>query len=142
MEQRDLIKDQIEQLGRVLGKIVAEFLGSNSPGLFEQAIQVSQEQMKSQLDIDIEALLAADVKDMEAYLLARKLAFEHFEQLSLYLMEIGKRKMEHDKEIAKQYFVRSLELINVADKVSSSASFKRIQMKSSIQGMLERCTEE
>ena len=129
-------------MGRVLGKIVADFLGTNSPGLFEQAIQISQEQMKGELDIDIEALLALETKDLKAYLQKRKLAFEHFEQLSLYLSEVGKGKMDHNKHEAKEYLVRSLELLNVADEVSRTASFKRIEMKSSIEGMLQKCVDE
>lgn len=42
MEQRDLIKDQIEQLGRVLGKILVDFLGLKSGGQIEHGIEVSK----------------------------------------------------------------------------------------------------
>ena len=59
--------------------------------------------------------------------------------MSLYLSEIGKHKMDHDEQKAKEYLFRSLELLNVADEVSRTASFKRIEMKSSIEAMLQKC---
>ena len=45
MEQRDLIKDQIEQLGKVLAKIIADFLEFKSSGNVNQGIEISNESL-------------------------------------------------------------------------------------------------
>jgi len=141
MEQRDFIKDEIERLGRVLGKIVADFLGTNSPGLVEHSIQISQEQLKGELDIDVNALLVLDTKDLIEYLVNRNLTFGHFEQLALYLKEVGLHELDRDKRKAKNYLVRSLDLLNAADEISRSASFERMELKSSINGLLQHCVD-
>ena len=56
MEQRDLLKDQIEQLGKVLAKILPDFLGLKSEGQISQGIEITNHRLRSELDIEIEEL--------------------------------------------------------------------------------------
>lgn len=46
MERRDLIKDEIEQFGRVLGVIIANFLGLKAKGEVTQGIEISKKELK------------------------------------------------------------------------------------------------
>lgn len=47
MQQRDLLKDQIEQLGRTLGKVIAEFLGLKNQGDTTLALEASHPKFKN-----------------------------------------------------------------------------------------------
>ncbi len=49
MIQRDLIQQQIEQLGRALGKISTGFLGLKSQGKVALGFEIANEQFNKQL---------------------------------------------------------------------------------------------
>ena len=138
MEQRDLIKDQIEQLGKVLGQILAGFLGFKSSGQIDQGIKVTNRQLKSELDIDIDELVTASKNELKKYMVERKMATRHFESLGEYLREIGERKMSNDKNMAKIYLMKSLELLDLEDEISQTISFERLNLKSKIENMLQQ----
>ena len=87
MEQRDLLKDQIEQLGKVLAKILSDFLGLKSNGNVTQGIEISNESLQSELDIDIEKIIALNKTELEEYVRNRKLTESHLELLSEYLKQ-------------------------------------------------------
>lgn len=139
MEKRDLIKDQIEQFGRVLGKILADFLGLKSSGLVEQGIEVASEQLKSNFDIDIDELITLPIKELKRYLAERKISTGHVEILGKYLLEIGESKISNDKKKANLYLTRSLELLDLEDELSNTISFERQGLKSNIENMLRQC---
>ncbi len=83
MEQRDLLKDQIEQLRKVLAKVLSDFAGLKSKGNVALGIEVSNECLQSEIDIDIEKLINLTKQELKEYLKARKLTAEHLEILSL-----------------------------------------------------------
>jgi len=137
MEQRDLIKDQIEQLGKVLGKILSGFLGLKSSGETSVGIEISNEQLKNELDIDLSQLLELDKYDLKKYLTSRKLSAEHIEILSKYLEEIGLRKLTENKIEADKYLSKTLILLELVDEISKEMSFERINRKSRIENALQ-----
>ena len=57
MERRDIIKDEIERLGRVLGKVLADLLGTKSSDNVLQDIEKADHILQSQLDININQLI-------------------------------------------------------------------------------------
>ena len=130
---------QIEQLGKVLGKILADFLGLKSKGQVSQGIEISNEQLKSELDIDINKLITLPKNELKDYLLKRKLTENHLEILSEFLMEIGKSKIESNTADAKIYLEKSLEILEIADEVSKTMSFDRINRKKKIENVLQQC---
>lgn len=138
MEQRDLIKSQIEQLGRVLGKIFADFLGLKSSGQIEQGIEMTNEQLKSELDIDIDILVGLSKDELKKYLIERKMTIGHFETLAEYIKEIGESNVAYDKNKAKIYLIKSLELLDLEDEMSKTISFERLNLKSKIENMLQQ----
>ena len=137
MEKRDLLKDQIEQLGRVLGKIVSDFLGLKSSGETTAGIEISNEQLKNELDMDLSILLELDKYDLKKYLTSRKLNTEHIEILSKYLEEIGLSKVAENKTEADKYLYKSLTLIELVEEISKEMSFERINRKYRIENALQ-----
>ena len=141
MEQRDLVKDQIEQLGKVLGQIIAGFLGYKSSGRIDQGVEVTNRQLKSELSIDIDELVATSQNELKKYMVERKMATRHVESLGEYLREIGECRMSSNKNLAKTYLSKSLELLDMEDEISQTISFERQHLKSRIEDMLQQCEE-
>ena len=137
MEKRDLLKDQIEQLGRVLGKIVSDFLGLKSSGETTAGIEISNEQLKNELDMDLSILLELDKYDLKKYLTSRKLNTEHIEILSKYLEGIGLSKVAENKTEADKYLSKTLTLIELFEEISKEMSFERINRKNRIENALQ-----
>jgi hypothetical protein len=137
MEQRDLLKDQIEQLGKVLARIMSDFLRLKSSGNATQAIQAANEKLQNLLDINTESLLSLPSEALKEYLNRRKLSVSHIETLAEYLMTIGIEKKKTDKPSGEAYLNKAIVLLNVADEVSNMLSLERINQKEKIKKMFE-----
>lgn len=138
MEHQDLIKNQIEKLGKVLGKILADFLGFKSSGQIESGIEVTSKQFKSELDIDIDDLVVFSKDELNNYLVDRKFTTGHFERLGKYLIEIGESSLANDKNKAKNYLTQSLVVLELEDEFSKTMSFERLNLKAKINKMLQQ----
>tara|TARA_B100000780_G_C21021125_1_gene409264 strand:- start:79 stop:495 length:417 start_codon:yes stop_codon:yes gene_type:complete len=136
MEQRDLLKDQIEQLGNALTKILSDFLGMSSKGQTSKAIEIANESFQNQLDIDIQKVLTLSATDLMKYLQDRNLTADHIEIIADYLKASGTAELEEDKQKIQLKLDKALELLQIADDVSQAVSFSRIQKKKEIQELL------
>lgn len=136
MEQRDYLKDQIDQLGRVLGEIVANFLKLKTNGNPMEGLEQSNEDLKEQLDIDIPYLLDADETDVKTSLTAKKMTDNQIETLSDYFKEAGESLLDEDQQRAHEYLQKSKALLDFADELSGAISFQRISKKNSIEQLL------
>ena len=58
MEQEDFIKRQIDQLGRVLVKVLAGLTGLDASGQSGESIETIDLMLKNELDIDLDTLLS------------------------------------------------------------------------------------
>jgi hypothetical protein len=139
MEQRDLIKDQIEQLGKVLGKILAEFFGMKSNGKIEEGIEVSNENFAEKLDLEIEKLLNLSIEESSIYLSELKLNAEHIDLVTDYLIEMAKYKLESDKSEAKKVLLKILQMFEISDNISQTVPFDRMTRIANIDKMLLLC---
>lgn len=135
MEQRDLLKDQIEQMGKVLAAILSEFLGLKSKGKVQQGLEISNKRLQSELEIDIEQLKVDDEQAIRAYIKDRQLTEVHLELLSEYLVEIGKIKSTATETIS--YLKQAIRLLEMADGISKTLSFERIEKRQVIETQLE-----
>ncbi|NLN24242.1 MAG: hypothetical protein GX163_00985 [Bacteroidetes bacterium] len=138
MEQRDLLKDQIEQLGKVLANILSDLLGLKSKGQTSQGIEATNQRLQGELDIDIEKITTLTKKELKDYLKNRHLRAEHLEILSECLKEIGKGKIEENKKDAKMKLEKAIELLDIADEISKTMSFDRINKKKEIENVLQQ----
>lgn len=66
-EKQDYIMMQIEQLGQVLGKILADLLGLRS-GNVSGAYEMVAHRFQTELDIDIEQLMNMDEQEFKNYI--------------------------------------------------------------------------
>lgn len=139
MERRDLLKDQIEQLGKVLALMLGDFLGLKSSGNVEEAVETSQETLKSEMDIDLTTLISLNGDDLKSYLVERKIAEPHFEILAEYLAERG--KVFQDEKESLVYFDKALELIQIADGISQTMCFNRFAKKQTIEALRKELVE-
>ena len=137
MEKRDYIKDQIEQLGKMLGLVVAKFMGLKSEGKAEQGIEVSQQTLKSELDLDVDKILALDPPALTEYLADRHLNGDHTEKLADYFIAIADYKLSLDEETAVLYYEKVLQLYGIIDATSHLYAFERFNKEERIRGILK-----
>ena len=93
MHQRDLLKEQIEQLGRVLAKVLADFIGWKNQGDVSIAIQQVQQVVQEELDIDLSELVQFDEDAFLDWIKGRgHLQEKALEHLGYLCFEIGKSR--------------------------------------------------
>jgi len=92
MEQRDILLDEIQQFGRVWGKIFATFLDLKAKGDITLAIQTTNQQLQSELDIDIDELINFTPKELENYAKEKQFADNQLDELAEYLYKLGEIK--------------------------------------------------
>lgn len=72
MEQRDYLKKQFDQLGRVLGKMLAILLELKTQGKVEETLAVYMESFIENVNLDIDELLLIEDADFIAELTRNK----------------------------------------------------------------------
>jgi hypothetical protein len=72
MEQEDYLKRQIDQLGRVLGKILSDLCGSKTRGMISSGIEAASHDLKTELDMDINTLVSIPTSKLIDTLQQRK----------------------------------------------------------------------
>lgn len=137
MEQRDLVKDEIERLGRALGKILADFLRLKSEGKVMEAIEMATHQLTEELDIDIERIIGESEEGTYRFFGSRKFTAAHLEDLSEYLTETGQSQLESEPEVAKQKLQKAIQLLDIADRLTKTVSFDRMDRRAGIQRLLK-----
>jgi hypothetical protein len=136
MEYRDYLMDQVEQMGKVLAKIFSRFLGLKSEGKVAKGIEVSNQQLKTELDIDIDKLINLSVDELKKQINELKLTPSHLESLANYISEIGIYHKNSNQSKAKKYFETSIKLLDISDEISNAVSLKRIEQKAKITSYL------
>ena len=108
--QRDYLMIQIEQLGKVLGKILADLLGIRS---FEESDQydIIKEQLYSELDLNMDELVFRNNEEF-INIISKKLVnnIMLYEKFSDILSKAGDF-YNIDSEKRKQYYSKSLLLL-------------------------------
>jgi hypothetical protein len=128
LQQEDYIKRQIDQLGRVLGKILADLIGLKAKGQVSEGIEAASEALKGELDLDIDDLASIPP---EKFLLIlkeeKKLSDINFEKLAdiLFLLAEKPDLFNSDKDRRSKLYERSLIMYEYLDKTSSTYSFER-----------------
>ena len=134
MERRDLIKDQIEQLGRVLGAILARFLGTKAEGNVAQGVEIANESLRSQLDLDVDLIITLDTPELRKYLAQRKLSSEHLETLADYFIAWAESATNPEK--ARRLYQTVLRLYDVISAQSSTYSLERFDKEQRIRELI------
>ncbi|MEO0331079.1 MAG: hypothetical protein AAF223_05250 [Bacteroidota bacterium] len=136
--ERDYIMRHVEQLGKVMARIVEAFLGLKCNIQMFQGIEVANQQLKDELDIDIDHLLTLDRSALKAYLLERSVTASNFEILSDYLKSVGKHKLSANQSEAITYLTQAIALFELAEEVSATFSFERMDKKAALEKLLQQ----
>ncbi len=120
MERRDFLLDQIEQLGKVLGKILEGFFNQKEPDKINEAAKTAEVQLKEQLDMDVNQMLNATESELANYVNQRNLKAEHIDVLANYFntIAINSSSLKH--------YQTALSLLNIADNIAKTTTFARI----------------
>jgi hypothetical protein len=136
MQQRDLIKDEIERLGKVLARVLADFIGKKSNGNVNEGFSNANLRLKNELNIDVEDLLSFSKKELKGYFESQKLIQDHLEILAELFKEIGLTKNDDDT-VAQQFIIKAIEILDVAEELSKSVSFNRDKKRNELMDLLK-----
>lgn len=135
MQQRDFLLDQIEQAGRVIGKAIARYFNLKSDGNITSAVAVTNEALKSELDI--EHVLGLDLDEILTHVKTSILTDVHLDTLATYVFDVGL----HHKEIgnvinATKHFKIAQIFLDVAGDRSTTITFERIALRQKVENEL------
>jgi len=128
MQQEDWFMRQINLLGRVLGKILADLLGLKDQGLVGEGIEAVKQTFISELNLNIDELISIPLQWFIKTLREQKdFNDEDLEKLAdiffLIAEEFNQRGKESEKK--KKLFRRSLIIYEYLDKTGSTYSVDR-----------------
>jgi len=127
MEQKDYLMRQIEQAGRVLGKVLADLTGMKNQGKLQEGIGQTEQTLQSELGLSIEELIGIPVDQLINSLLEKEHMFqENFEKLADLLVELGDGyEQQNYLEKSRDLYQRALVLYEHVDEAGSAFSFNR-----------------
>ena len=133
MEQRDILKDQIEQLGRVLGRILASLIGLKSNDDVNLVVEETKAVFEKELDLNVAKLVNLKQQELTAYLKERNFHHSHLETLAEYLFEVGKTKYGLEKD---SYLRQTINILHLTDEWANTISLIRMNKIHEIKQML------
>ena len=136
MQQRDLIKDEIEQLGRAIGKLIANFLGFKTEGNVKEGIQITNNVFQTELDIDVDKLICLQGETLVEYINVRNLSALHLDQLASYLYEVSIEEKSADGDY-KKWAITAKKLLDIVGEKSDTITFGRIDLIKKLNRIIE-----
>lgn len=140
MEQQDYLKKQIDQLGKVLGKILADLVGLKNQGKASEGIEIATQTLENELDLDIEELIAIPTDKLTDTLIKKySLKTEHFDSLADILFELSEGLNLQDKNKKAGYlYEKSLALYEYLNRTGTVYSFDRYFKIEKIKNLLNK----
>jgi hypothetical protein len=128
MQQEDWFMRQINLLGRVLGKILADLLGLKAQGRVAEGIEAAEQTLISELNLNIDELLSIPtdhfIKTLQE---GENFSDDNLDALAeiFFLMaeELDRTGADADKK--NKLFERSLTIYEYVDKAGSTYSVER-----------------
>jgi len=139
MEQRDIIMDEIERLGKAISKILSGILGAKGDLKTSKLVSIANENFKAQVDLDIEKLVNLSKEELFDFIQSKNFVASHLQLICEYLKEAGIIKMGNDKKLALKYFQRALELYGVIEEFTKTFSFEVLTKKEDISQLISDC---
>ena len=122
MTQRDLIKDQVEQLGRVLGKITALLLDLDTSGDIEHSILEIENQFNENTGLDLKRTVLLPQNEFETLLETKFQGDENaIDRLANMLWQVGRLKKD------RYYLLKAVVALKFIHKSSPIYSMDRAQ---------------
>lgn len=128
MQHRDLFQQQIEQLGRVLGQLIAQVLGTAHPSGLQEATEEVQSTLQQEFNFDLAKFILLNDEELESYLSERNIPVESYDDLARLLGEIGLR-LETNHKDKGHFLTKAVALLDLAEKKTQTVSFERIGLR-------------
>lgn len=130
MAKEDYLFRQFDLFARVIGKVIAYFIGKTSN---EDVLEIDRikEIVKSELDLDLDELFDIENEEELTTLLleTKKISFESLEKLVELFIEIGdKFKLQKSENQYLIYYKKALQLLEIISKNDSVYSLKRMKV--------------
>lgn len=127
MEQRDYLQKQIDQLGRALGKLLADLIGLKNQGEVSEGIEITSQKLKDELDLDLESLINMPTDEfLPSLQLKKNFNKEGLEKLADILLIIADETyIKQEKEKSKGFYFKSLNIYEHLEKTETTYSFER-----------------
>lgn len=136
MEKRDLVKDELERIGKAISQLLANFLALKANGNIALAIENTNKQFKNELDIDIDITIGFSQQQLTNYFTEKKIPPPHLETIIEYFIEIGNHSLELDRKKGESILIKALEMYKVLDANSTTYSFQRREKEQKIKQLL------
>lgn len=136
MKQDDYFLNQIDILGRVLGKVLADIFHLKKQGQVMDGIETISQALKAELDFDLSELLAIPNENwIEILLSSEKIKLEHLEKLAEIMYELGFGLKEKNILEMNQYLEKSYLLFEYLNKHSNVYSIERMNKMEKIKSI-------
>jgi hypothetical protein len=124
MEQ-DYLKKQIDQIGQIMGKLLSQLLELKTKGTVNQGIEIVNQTLKSELNFDVDELIAMNTNDLLNFLVKeKKLNNGNIEQLADILLLIAE---DASKDKKRDLYERCLIMYQYLDQNDNTFSLDRNQ---------------
>ena len=124
MKQDDFLIKQIDLLGKVLGKILSDLLKHKSNSEIFDVYNFVQENLKNDLNIELESLLSFNEKELIAYLSEiQKFENKHIEKIAEILYLFGDQPKNEKTIVCLE---KSLVLYQYIHSTSTTYSHERV----------------
>ena len=137
MVQRDIIKDQIEQAGKLIAKIMVDFLGLKSLGQTDVGVEQATQELKEKLDFDLVIFLKQTPEEMQAYFDGKHFSTASMEELLSYLTEVAHFKLPTEREEAVLLFEKILDFYKIVNASSEVFSMERMRGEAEVRKVLD-----
>lgn len=137
MIHRDYLKAHFEEFGRIMGKIIARFLGMKDNFAAVEAVESANAQIKTELGIDVSEYLFLEENAFEKLFENSELQPFHFEHLIEYHVILGEALKDHDKTLSSDHLKKALLFYQLMEKKHGVYSFDRLQKEKKIKDLLE-----
>ena len=126
-ERKDYLKKQIDQLGRVLGKMLADLLGLKQQGQVSEGLQMVDETMQKALSLNLISMIAVSPRELVDWL-KREHQFqpEHLEPMADILYESAEGfLLQKDTQTAHALWERALAIYEHLEATETTFSLER-----------------
>jgi len=135
MQQRDILKDEIEKISKVLARLAAKLLGIEDDIQFNTIRQQTASTLKDELDFDLDELLSLnDVRYMAA-LQQLQLGTTYLERLIEILHALGQKSNTSIDKL--NYHKKALATLNFLEHSTQSTGFVQLQLRGDLEREIE-----
>jgi hypothetical protein len=126
---RDTLKDQIEQIGKNIKRIVTKYIELPLDEEHAERIKQTNELLKEEVDLDVDFILKTTGNELVSYLKVRKLTDKNIELLADYVHQIAHNYLLTSPTEAITWYRKEIELLTVADELSKNFSMARMNRR-------------